>query len=73
MNKIELSKGETVAYWNGAEFFESKILGIQVDPIDNTLEYKLSYCTPLSKGKFTVFSTPTNIKQSEYFKRWIKK
>ena len=65
----EFSAGMNVTYWNGKEFFSTKITGIRLNPISNIVEYAINYRSgSTSKGKFKAWSTPFNIKQSKHFK-----
>ena len=65
----EFSLGEVVSYWNGQTFFSADIQDIRLNPVDNIIEYKVSYrSSQNATGGFKTWTTPYNIKQSRHFK-----
>jgi len=71
MNIAEFEVGTKLQYWNGTKFITTVVAGIQLNPINNIVEYKLFYREG-SKGKrnrMYVVANPDKIKESIHFKK----
>ena len=71
-NRAEFSMGQKVNYWNGKKFIETAVSNLNLNPISNSMEYKLFYReakTPGSKrSRIFVKAEAHQIKESAHFK-----
>jgi hypothetical protein len=72
MNRAEYEIGDKVTYWNGDKFHSSHVTNLNLNPITNTVEYRLFYrvAGTESNKRSRVYVTvePKFIKESAHFK-----
>lgn len=71
LNRAEFSIGDKVKYWNGEKLVSTVVTNLNLNPIDNVVEYRLFYREGSSTGKRSrvyVTATPFYIKESNHFK-----
>lgn len=68
--RAEFAVHQKVNFWDGKKFKTAAVMGLNVNPIDKIVEYKLFYREKGSSGKSsrtTLTTTPYFIKESIHF------
>tara|TARA_R110000744_G_scaffold170264_2_gene288402 strand:- start:8404 stop:8628 length:225 start_codon:yes stop_codon:yes gene_type:complete len=71
LNRAEFEIGSKVHFWNGKNFVKAVVTNLNLNPIDNIIEYRLFYREGTDRGKRSriyLNSTPMFIRESVHFK-----